>query len=236
MTTVPDLLHQIGSQLPDIADNIRWAHAISYDGKSLNEPRRWIDRDTPARTPSHNGDHQPGPTYDLGVGDHLARTSLERTDGHLIKADAYLLVAVGPGVQPPVREPSNLLPCLLLRIRAIRWRTDRLQELEAPYGPVVRLSVGKAAHLVDMAWKDSGRPFQRGPATVGGDIEVTAKRCRICRTQPAAPKCGGRCYRCRSWFVRHGYERPRKLDEQRLAVARDAKDRRAARGEGYGVS
>lgn len=203
---------------------------------------------------THDPDHVPGSTYDLGVGDHRSRAAVQESAGRLAVVEARLASAVlDAGVR--ARQPALVKPTptsgsdhLVRAVASCRWRTAALAEdglLVTPAGlRAVRIHLRPAATESARVSRLLGRALGRGST---GGIAHAEPKCRICGIRPRAERSGpngttrasegGRCHTCAQWCQRNrGQERPRSFDEDAVGDALAAAARRRTRGEGWGAA
>lgn len=227
-----DDLAAIRDDLVRVDSNLRWAINMAWPtSRPLDAP---AGRALPPRDPDTDPDQVPGPRFDLGLGDHRARTAVRDATIRLAAAESNLYQAactalgvpsftlVGAHLDIDHRRQFRL-------ITSVRRLTRHLEHLQA----VDRKAIGGARYEVDMAYRALESALTRGEAPPETHAVADRDRCKICRRRPKAKKKGGRCDACHQWKTRNGYERPAKLDAA-LDAPYDAQRRRQARGEGWG--
>lgn len=236
MTTTREHLTAIRNDLTQLPDWLRWAHTDAYTPAAPNPdaPRRGQPADT-------GEDHIRAARYDIGIGNHRTRTRYQRAGHELRRIEAGLAVAVAlHGCRKgPARRLARLeqprLADLLASIDDDRCRLDLLDAVAGPpswCARDAREAVVVAARAAEAAWLTLRSAWEVGRADPESQA-VGEKRCRVCKIR-AAKKKGGRCSICADFYARRGHERPRSLDS--VSAAKEAQERRVARGEGWGMA
>jgi len=178
-------------------------------------------------------DQVAGPRLDLAVGSHTSRHAYTTAIAHINAAELavgtawWLTTQRRPRLQKPLAT-SNVGTVL----KAVDHTRTRLADLD-PYGPMTtKTLIGNAARHLDHAWTALNGAFTIGAADPTTHARSKTDTCRICGIRDRADGCGGRCHTCKTYRTRRGHERPTELDS--IDDARQAQERRLARGEGYG--
>src|SRR5207253_559098 len=101
----------------------------------------------PERATDANDDQQPGPTYDIGVGDHRSRTAYQNAARRLWIVDRRLAQALVGQLQPDVDWDPMQLWSAVGGITRIRMRLGLIEQ--RPETHEIRRLVGLAAQGID---------------------------------------------------------------------------------------
>lgn len=224
---------EIRSDLATIVDQARWAyiHGYSKAGHGL-DAERGVDL---SRT---EDERMKGPTFDLEVGDHKARTAYQAAVVAVARADV-LLASLVAGAQPPlIRLTMFARPDQLARVAShAAWRAEHATVKNGRRVRTIRAGLDRAVRGLSKAMDD-------GPADGIAHAETP---CKTCKVRPRAervngdggearPTQAGECDTCATWRKRNGRSRPTSLDSGPLMEARAAQQRRRARGEDFGAA
>jgi hypothetical protein len=217
--TITNIIHQTRQDLTQLTTDLPWLYWAAWD------PTRAAHYTAqPGRSNTDTGpDQQPGPTHDIGQGNHHMRATLHTVTNDLHRATT----ATHPTAWP---NPPTTLTQLTDRCR---WLNRALQIAANPDRPTNTTAVKTACRHITNAHLRTQAALTRDT----GPAHPTAEpNCRICHIDPAHPRKGGRCHTCHNWHTRKGGERPAKAITRAndIRSAHDAQARRRARGEDHG--
>ena len=226
------------SDLEEAYDTAKWAHSAGYyPASTANKPIVSRSRPTSSRAPG---------------GTEWSRAVLCEAAQYLTAAEVRVgvaLAAIGMRTVPARGAPAVDAGDLARWRRAhagLRWGLSQLltaveqgtvpqehaRALRAVLVGPIGNWMGSACWRLRMANDVLGEAF-RGTERPSGDFVAP---CKICRVRDVKAKAGGRCWTCATYRARNGFERPRSLDKDHLSDSKAAKERREARGEGWGAA
>ena len=236
--------------LARVADGLRWAFAAGwYPG------RRWIGEPKGAEMRlalADDDDRVRGPRDDIGMGDYKARqvvrgagpklTVLSRTVGRVVAADA---VAHRARAVPRCVDLPNITDLADIG-RAVRQLDAQLDRLTMP-------GAFAAFNDLALAWASGEltrardlltgleRSLARWADAVPESKALPTPMCVTCNLRPRPVRkgavAGRECDTCATWRHRHkGKPRPTSLDADDRRTANEARLRRAAAGQGWGMA
>lgn len=234
-----DHTNAIVADLAALLHQARWAHGYAYApaGRGI-APTPGTALNQRSTTTTTDPDHTTAPLYDLGIGNHRARSAWAQavTATNTVNTALAAILHTTRTPQPPVHHLPTHTHLTHLET-AINHATWRAHHLTPTHQHTHRATLAKLRHHLDGAIRNFSAALDHGPTNgITHPHQPTNptpadQRCNICGWRKRRPKDGQRCPTCAKYHQRNGVERPTHLDG---INPYDAQSKRHQRGEGWG--